>query len=70
MIGTFFYLLYIKTIFYVSLPLIIFKIKQSLDQKYDPNLHQLNLKVSDKIIEENLLRLRHERMISLQTNRI
>ena len=26
--------------------------------------------MSEKIIEENLLRLRHERMIALQTNRV
>jgi|GEM_PF-4671692 len=34
------------------------------------HLYHLNFKVSEKIIEENLLRLRHERMISLQTNRV
>jgi len=32
------------------------------------HLNHLNFKVSEKIIEENFLRLRHERMISLQTN--
>ena len=33
-------------------------------------LYHLNFKVSEKIIEDNLLKLRHERMISLQTNRV